>query len=267
MSWLAHGKHKMKDVQSEPGNVEIDINKVGINNLSIPLIIADKEHSEQSTIAKINMYVNLPKQYKGIHMSRFLEIIYAYTARAISIKDVEKILSDMQEKFDAEEAHLDLKFPFFLRKKAPITKKTSLLDYKCKFLCSKGKEKKSLIVIEVPITTLCPCSKEISKYGAHNQRSIVTVKVLLNEFVWIEDLIKLVEDEASCQIYPLLKRPDEKYVTEKAYENPNFVEDVVRKVAMKLRQMKELKGFTVECENYESIHNHNAYAYIEEGLK
>jgi len=257
----------MKDVQSEPGNVEIDINKVGIKNLLIPLIIADKENSEQSTIARINMSVNLPKQYKGTHMIRFLEIIYAYSKMAISIKDVGKILKDMQEKFDAEEAHLDLEFPFFLRKEAPITKKESLLDYKCKFLCTKGKEKKSILVIKVPITTLCPCSKEISKYGAHNQRSTVTVTVLLNEFVWIEDLIKIVEEEASCEIYPLLKRPDEKYVTEKAYENPNFVEDIVRKIAMKLRQLKELRGFTVECENYESIHNHNAYAYIEEGLK
>jgi len=257
----------MKDVQNEDSGCDLDINKVGIKDLSIPLIISDKENRIQNTIAKIDMYVDLPKEYKGTHMSRFLEVIYKHTDRAISIRDVGAVLKEIEEKLNAKEVHLNIEFPFFLSKEAPISKKKSLLNYNCKFLCMQNESKKKVkLVIEVPITTLCPCSKEISKFGAHNQRGLVNLQVRLKEFIWIEDLIKLVEAEASSEIYSLLKREDEAYVTERAYQNPGFVEDIVRRIAKRLKEEERILGFSVECENFESIHNHSAYAYIEENL-
>jgi len=258
----------MKDVQNESSGSDLDINKVGIKELSIPLIISDKENKTQNTIARINMYVNLPKEYKGTHMSRFLEVIYKHTDRAISIKDVGLILKEIKGVLNAQEVHLDMEFPFFLNKEAPVSKKKSLLNYNCKFLCTLSDDKKETkLVVEVPVTTLCPCSKEISRFGAHNQRGLVSLQVILDEFLWIEDLIRLVERKASSEIYPLLKREDEAYVTEKAYQNPGFVEDIVRGIAKELKKEGKISGFSVECENFESIHNHSAYAYIEENLR
>ena len=258
----------MKDVQNQKGEIQIDINKVGIRNLSIPLIISDKKNKTQNTIANINMYVNLPKKFKGTHMSRFLEIIYRYSKQSISIKDVHLILNDIKKKFESNNAHINIYFKYFLEKQAPVSKKKSLLDYDCAFLCEINNSlNKTKISINVPITTLCPCSKKISKYGAHNQRGLVKLIVLINKFIWIEDLINLIEKQASCEIYPLLKRPDEAFVTEKAYMNPNFVEDIVRKIAQKIKKDKRIDGFSIECENFESIHNHSAYANITENLK
>ena len=231
----------MKDVQNQKSKSQLDVDRVGIKHLLIPLIVLDKENKTQNTLARVNMYVDLPKQYKGTHMSRFLEIIYNSITRAISVRDLGPILEDMIKKFKAKIAHMDIEFPFFLEKIAPVTKKRSMLDYNCKFVCIKTRTgHQTLLSVEVPITTLCPCSKEISRFGAHNQRGNVKLQVILKKFIWIEDLIKLVEKQASCEIYPLLKREDEAYVTERAYKNPRFVEDIVRRVASKLKKIIEL---------------------------
>ena len=253
----------IEDVQSTEDKRKIAINKVGIKDIKHPIRIKDKSGHEQHTVANFNMYVDLPHNFKGTHMSRFVEILNLYE-NEITVQNFKDIVIRMTERLDAETGHLEMSFPFFINKKAPVTKVESLLDYEVKFKAEyKNNEISMWVTVFVPVTSLCPCSKKISKYGAHNQRSCVTLSANLIEFVWIEELIALVEKEASCELYGLLKRPDEKYVTEKAYENPKFVEDMVRDIAAQLNQDNRIKAYKVESENFESIHNHSAYAMIE----
>lgn len=256
-------KSTLPDTQSNKDNREIPINKVGIRNLKYPIVLKDKDADIQHTIATISMTVDLPKHFKGTHMSRFLEII-ENKGKEIHINSLYKILEEMQKKLNANAAHIEMEFPYFKTKRAPVTKKKSLLDYTVKFHGVMYSDKKDFIMtVRVPVTTLCPCSKSISSYGAHNQRGEVTVSVRFKDMVWIEDIISVVEESASSELYALLKREDEKFVTEKAYENPVFVEDLVRNVVVKLRKNKSITWYTIEAENFESIHNHNAYAMIE----
>ncbi|MEW5924049.1 MAG: GTP cyclohydrolase FolE2 [Candidatus Zixiibacteriota bacterium] len=258
----------MKDVQSSPDNRNIHIDKVGIKDLKLPIVVRDQHRMKQATVADVNFYVDLPHQFKGTHMSRFVELLNEYKDE-LDISSLEMILRKAQKRLHAYNAHLELTFPYFIKKKAPVTGAEGIMDYKCTIsAATNGNERIDIVsTIRVPITTLCPCSKEISKYGAHNQRSIVTLSVRTNSFIWLEELIELIEKEASCEIYSLLKRPDEKYVTERMYENPRFVEDIVRGVTVRLSNDKRIDWFTIESDNIESIHNHNAYAFIERNLK
>ncbi|OYY06081.1 MAG: GTP cyclohydrolase I FolE2, partial [Mehylophilales bacterium 35-46-6] len=239
------------------------IDKVGIKSIRHPVVVKDKSGGEQHTVAVFNMYVHLPQHFKGTHMSRFVEILNK-NERAISVESFESILREMVSRLEAESGHVEMTFPYFVNKAAPISGVKSLLDYEVTFIGEINQGKYDITVkVLVPVTSLCPCSKKISDYGAHNQRSHVTVTALINNFIWIEDIIDLVEKQASCELYGLLKRPDEKYVTERAYDNPKFVEDMVRDVAAQLNAEKRIDAYTVESENFESIHNHSAYALIE----
>jgi GTP cyclohydrolase I len=252
----------MKDIQNHKDNRNIDIDQVGVKGIRYPITVLDKDMGQQQTVAKINMYVNLPRYYKGTHMSRFVEILNEHSRR-ISLQNFSQILEEMKKRLDAESAHMEITFPYFIKKAAPVTGSEGLMEYKCTFKGSLNKGSDLVIMIHVPISTLCPCSKEISDYGAHNQRGEVRLQIRFKKFVWIEDLIKLVEQSASSEVFSVLKREDEKYVTERAYNNPAFVEDIVREIAFKLEKDPNITWFAVESENYESIHNHNAYAYIE----
>jgi GTP cyclohydrolase I len=255
----------LHDVQSGRDHRELHIDKVGVRGLRFPIQIGDKAHSHQNTIATIAMCVDLPKEFKGTHMSRFIEVLNAHGS-IVHVETIEDILHAMQAKLHADTAHLEMEFPFFLTKQAPVTGMEGVMDYTARFAASaRGKEIDFVLTVIVGVTTLCPCSKAISKHGAHNQRGNVTVSIRSDKVVWIEDLIALVEASASSELYSLLKREDEKVVTERAYENPVFVEDLVRNVALKLNAHADVTWYRVEAENYESIHNHNAYACIEKG--
>jgi len=254
----------MRDIQNEKDDRNIAIDKVGVKDIRYPITVLDKATKTQQTVALINMYVNLPRDYKGTHMSRFVEILNEHDRR-ISIENFHEILSTMKQLLNAESAHIEMTFPYFVMKSAPVTHSQGLMEYQCTFKGNLNKRKDLLLMIKVPITTLCPCSREISDFGAHNQRGEVRLQVRFKKFIWIEDLIRLVEEAASCDVYSVLKREDEKYVTERAYQNPKFVEDIVRDIAQKLDQDNNITWFAVESENFESIHNHNAYAYIERG--
>ncbi len=258
-------KPALHDKQSEPDHRNLRIDKVGVRGLRFPIQVRDKAHETQNTVATIGMYVDLPKEFKGTHMSRFIEVLNAH-GRVVHVENIPDILRAMQSKLHAQTAHLDMEFPFFLTKKAPVTGQEGVLDYNVRFAASAtGKDIDFILTVVVGLTTLCPCSKAISRYSAHNQRGYVTVAIRSTEIVWIEDLIALVERCGSSELYSLLKRPDEKAVTERAYENPVFVEDLVRNVAQSLNHLKEVSWYRVEAENHESIHNHNAYACIEKG--
>lgn len=250
------------DVQNSPDSRRIAIDKVGIKDIRHPVRVKDRSQGEQHTVALFNMYVELPHNFKGTHMSRFVEILNQYETE-ISVESFHDMLASMAKRLEAGVGHIDMSFPYFVMKTAPISGVRSLMDYQVSFL-GEIREGQSRITtrVVVPVTSLCPCSKEISERGAHNQRSHVTVSVRTNQFVWVEDLIDLVEKQASCELYGLLKRPDEKYVTERAYDNPRFVEDMVREVAGLLNEDTRIDAYTVESENFESIHNHSAYALI-----
>jgi GTP cyclohydrolase I len=252
----------MEDIQNHRDSRNIDIDQVGVKGIRYPITVLDKDMGEQQTVAEINMYVNLPRYYKGTHMSRFVEILNRHSRR-ISLQHFSEILEDMKKRLNAESAHMEIEFPFFINKTAPASGVAGLMEYKCKFKGSLTKGIDLVIIIHVPITTLCPCSKEISAYGAHNQRGEVRLQVRFKKFVWIEDLIKLIERSASSDVYSVLKREDEKFVTEGAYNKPMFVEDIVRDIAVELNNDSNITWFAVESENFESIHNHNAYAYVE----
>lgn len=259
----SHPPATMEDVQGSADTRQIAINKVGIKAIRHPVKIQDKTGGVQHTIAVFNMYVSLPHNFKGTHMSRFVEILNGHE-REISVENFPAMLSSMVEKLEAESGHIEMNFPYFVNKAAPVSGVQSLMDYDVTFIgeiCSG--EVVSTVKVVVPVTSLCPCSKKISDYGAHNQRSHVTVTARLNEHMWLEEIISLVEAEASCELFGLLKRPDEKYVTERAYDNPKFVEDMVRDVAARLNAEKRISAYVVESENFESIHNHSAYALIE----
>lgn len=255
----------LKDIQNQRDHRKIDINKVGVKNIRYPIIVLDKKNKIQHTVATINMYVNLPHHFKGTHMSRFIEILNTYR-EGISIKNLSQILIKMKEKLHSASAHIEIEFPYFIEKQAPVTKAKSLMEYTCRIWGMHNRKADLIVGVEVPLMTLCPCSKEISNYGAHNQRSLVTVKVRFRRFFWIEDLIEIIENCSSSEIYPLLKRPDEKFVTEKAFDNPLFVEDVVRNIGGKLDNDPNIIWYSVESENLESIHNHSAYAFIEKDV-
>lgn len=260
---VAEAVKPIEDVQNRADKRNIPINKVGIKSIRHPVRVRDRSSGEQHTIAMFNMYVNLPHNFKGTHMSRFVEILHHHE-REISVKSFKDILREMTERLEAESGHLEMSFPYFVTKKAPVSGVESLMDYDVTLIGERHQnENSTTIKVVVPVTSLCPCSKKISDYGAHNQRSHVTVTATINEFVWIEELIDVVEQEASCELYGLLKRPDEKAVTERAYDNPKFVEDMVRDVAARLNADDRISYYVVESENFESIHNHSAYALIE----
>lgn len=254
----------MKDIQKSSDKRGIAIQKVGINDLYLPFFIKTKSNSFQPVLAKIKFAVDLPMEYKGTHMSRFVEILSEWSQKPINSKEMEHILNDALDKLEAESAYLKLEFKYFIDKIAPISKKKSVLDIDCSFIAekNKGESMKFKLGVNVPFTSLCPCSKEISQYGAHNQRGMMqaVIQYSEDEIVYIEDLATLMEKQASCPLYSLLKREDEKYVTEHAYENPKFVEDILRDLVLALREIAGIQWFSITCENYESIHNHNAYA-------
>ena len=256
----------MIDIQNQQDDREIPLQKVGVKGLRYPVKVLDKKNQVQCTTATVDLFVNLPHHYKGTHMSRFIEIFHSHHTD-ISMKNFLLMLEDIRTSLDAEKAFGTLTFPFFIEKEAPVSKQKSMLSYQCSYEGSVSSgESEFFVTICVPVTTLCPCSKAISQNGAHNQRGNVTVKLKSSFFFWIEDVISLIEESASCAIYSLLKREDEKFVTEKAYENPRFVEDVVREVYLALKSFsteKSFSWFSVEAENFESIHSHNAYAYTE----
>lgn len=260
----SHEPHVIADVQSSQDVRQLAINKVGIKSIRHPVKLLEKEGGLQHTVAMFNMYVGLPHNFKGTHMSRFVEILNS-REREISVEAFEPMLREMVTRLEAETGHIEMTFPYFINKAAPISGVQSLMDYEVTFTgeVREGGEYEFILKAVVPVTSLCPCSKKISDYGAHNQRSHVTVKATLNDHLWIEDVVQLVEKQASCELYGLLKRPDEKYVTERAYDNPKFVEDMVRDVAGALNAEERISAFSVESENFESIHNHSAYAIIE----
>lgn len=254
------------DVQSSQDTRKIDIERVGIKGIKHPVVISARTGNVQHTVAEFSMYVGLPHNFKGTHMSRFVEILnnHEYEITVDSFKDM---ITETLDKLDAETTYIEMKFPFFVSKKAPVSGVASLMDYEVSFIgqIHDGKPQVSIKVL-VPVTSLCPCSKGISNYGAHNQRSHVTLNCAVTEFVWVEELIELVEKSASSELYGMLKRPDEKYVTEKAYDNPKFVEDLVRDIAVDLNQDDRISDYIIEAENFESIHNHSAYAMVKKDL-
>jgi GTP cyclohydrolase IB len=251
------------DVQSSADTRRLAIDRVGIKAIRHPARVRDKDGGVQHTVAMFNMYVHLPHNFKGTHMSRFVEILNGHE-REISVESFETILREMVQRLEAESGHIEMSFPYFVGKAAPVSGVQSLMDYEVTFAgeIEQGEYRFTMKVV-VPVTSLCPCSKGISDYGAHNQRSHVTVTARTRGFVWIEDLVRVCEEQASCELYGLLKRPDEKYVTERAYDNPKFVEDMVRDIAAVLNSDDRVEAYVVESENFESIHNHSAYAYIE----
>lgn len=258
----------MKDIQNSYDPRNIDIDKVGVKDIKYPIVVLDKKNGFQNTIASINIFVNLPREFKGTHMSRFVEILNEHRG-SISVKSLPSILEEIKRRLNAESAHIEIQFPYFIEKEAPVSKSRSLMEYSCLLNGISGKDKEFYLTVEVPITTVCPCSKEISSIGAHGQRGRVRLKVKFIDYkriIWIEDLIGIVEECASSDVYALLKRSDEKFVTEKAYSNPKFVEDVARDIAERIIKSNNIAWFSVEVENFESIHNHNAYAYIERDL-
>jgi GTP cyclohydrolase I len=253
---------KMIDIQSTPDTREVPLQKVGVKNVRYPVQVLDKNRKIQSTTASINLFVNLPHNFKGTHMSRFIEVFHKYH-NDISMNNFLEMLEEIRTKLQAERAFGRISFPYFIEKKAPVSGNSGFMEYTCSYEGeSTVEDAKFFISIKVPIATLCPCSKAISEYGAHNQRGFVKVKVLYSKFFWIEDVISMIEECASTPLYSVLKRQDEKFVTEHAYDNPRFVEDVVREVYLGLKKM-DFKWFTVEAETEESIHYHNAYAYAE----
>jgi GTP cyclohydrolase I len=251
------------DVQGRQDTRRIPIDRVGIKDIYHPVRVKVRSGGEQHTIANFNMYVHLPHNFKGTHMSRFVEILNEHE-QEISVESFNAMLEQMAQRLESEAGHLEMSFPYFIMKKAPVSGVQSLLDYRATLAgeLKNGRVETWLKVI-VPVTSLCPCSKKISDYGAHNQRSHITIRVRIAEHVWLEELIDIAEHEASCELYGILKRPDEKFVTERAYDNPKFVEDMVRDIALRLNADERIRAYSVESENFESIHNHSAYARVE----
>lgn len=259
----------LEDVQSQPSDQKIPIDKVGVKDLRFPIVVLDRQDERQHTVAQISMSVALPHHFKGTHMSRFIEVLNAHEGE-ITMRTLPAILDELKVKLEAEKAHIEVRFPYFIHRSAPESGATALMDYDCHFIGeANGGGDKFTFGVRVPVTTLCPCSKAISEYGAHNQRGYVSIDVqpAFDEngeryFVWIEELIDIAEQSASGPVYALLKRPDERAVTMHAYENPVFVEDIVRNVTAHLRLDKRLAWFKAYAENHESIHSHNAFASV-----
>ncbi|MCR4426343.1 MAG: GTP cyclohydrolase FolE2 [Firmicutes bacterium] len=252
----------MQDVQNRPDARGIDIQKVGVKNVHLPLLIATREGGHQSVLGSVALSVRLPMRFKGTHMSRFIEILLPWSKKAISNTEIRSILNDTCSALSARHAEVSLRFKYFVTKAAPVSGKESVLDYNCEFVGRVEDGRHAFTMgVEVPVTSCCPCSKEISDFGAHNQRTMVRARVRFSGrgFLWLEDLIDLLEAQGSCEIFPLLKREDEKYVTEAAYQNPKFVEDILRDVVLALRAEPRVRWFEIECESHESIHNHSAF--------
>lgn len=253
----------MVDVQSMKDERRIPIQKVGVKGVRYPIILKDKRAHIQHTNAVVNLYADLPHDFKGTHMSRFIKVFEEYRSD-LSMPRFLNMLQKLCQELKAETAYSDLHFPYFIEKKAPVSGQVSTMSYDCSYEAKvSGKAHSFVVGVKVPVQTVCPCSKAISAYGAHNQRGLVTLKVALGPFFWIEDLVAMVEESASSDLYTLLKREDEKYVTERAYERPRFVEDLVREVYLRVEELGKFPSFSVEAENFESIHNHSAYAYVE----
>jgi len=251
------------DVQNQRDARQVTIDKVGVKGVRYPILVEDRQNKVQHTVAELDILVELPHSHRGTHMSRFLEVLNKYQEETL-ISALPDFLTDIKQALNADKAYVTFRFPYFLKKWAPVSKMSSLQCYNCVFEASMGEDFTLIIGVDVPVTSLCPCSKEISEFGAHNQRSEVRIRAMYNDFVWLEELIELAEKHASCEIYPLLKRVDEKHVTERAYQHPAFVEDLVRDIAVSLRSDDRITWFSVESENYESIHSHNAYAIVTE---
>jgi GTP cyclohydrolase I len=254
------------DVQSRPDHRQVALDRVGVKGVRYPIVVEDRAEGTQHTVADIDLFVGLPHTRRGTHMSRFIEVLNRFHESAI-IERLPEFLETLRSVMKSENAFMTMRFPYFIRKTAPVSKKTSLLGYNCIFDASLDLSREPVfdlrIGVIVPIQTLCPCSKEMSRYGAHNQRSYVKVDVAYTGQVWLEELVEEVEAVASCEIYPLLKRADEKHVTEQAYRHPQFAEDIVRDLAVRLRADERIRAFRIETENLESIHDHNAFAMID----
>ncbi len=258
----------LHDMQNEPDTRQISIDRVGVREIKFPITVSDKLNRTQSTVATVSLMVDLPKEFKGTHMSRFVEVLHEHK-HSLDVHSAIKLPKQLLERFAAQRARVEIDFPFFRLKKAPVTQMEGMMDYEVRFEIDAQRDgvNKFTLIIKVPVTTLCPCSQAMSERGAHNQRGIVTYAVRFSKSaIWIEDLIDLIESCASCQVYSLLKRPDEKFVTDEAYANPVFVEDLVRNVAVATESYKAFSWYRVEAENFESIHNHNAYAMVEKHL-
>jgi len=251
----------MKDVQKQRDTREVALKKVGIKDLKWPIKVMDREQGVQSTVGTMTLSVDLPSEQRGTHMSRFVEI--ANNMDSLSPKYMEELLSDMKSKLGGKVAHCKIEFDYFIRKPSPVTGIVSPFNVACAFEAELGNAFEFFMRVDVPVSTLCPCSKEISDFGAHNQRATISMLVTMSKLIWIEDLVKIAEESASSPIYSLLKREDEKYVTEEAYMNPRFVEDAAREVALRLDKLDGVDWYSVNVESIESIHNHNAFAYTE----
>jgi GTP cyclohydrolase I len=260
----------MEDVQGRRDEREVALDRVGVSGLRYPIVVLDRDHQKQHTVAVLKMSVNLPHEFKGTHMSRFIEVLNEHRGE-ITMRTIPAVLRDLRKKLDAESAHIHLVFPYFLERRAPVSGATALMDYECSFDAAvNGGDDKFVFGVRVPVTSLCPCSKAISDYGAHNQRGYITIDVQTirdpeNNFalVWFEELIDIAEQSASAPVYPLLKRADERHVTMQAFDNPVFVEDMVRNVALVLKNDSRIAWFRIDALNQESIHNHSAFASVE----
>ena len=252
----------MPDIQALADRRHVAIDRVGVKDVTYPIRLRTPAGGEQTTVAKVNMYVSLPHHQKGTHMSRFLEVLNTYAESALTPDCFQKVAREICDRLNAAEAHFQAEFTYFIQKQAPITKSPGLMDYQVRFECTANGMDDFIMSVAAPATSLCPCSKEISKYGAHNQRCRIEAQVRIKERVWIEEIVRYLERSASTEVFAVLKRPDEKYVTEAAYENPKFVEDIVRDLALMLEGDDRITWFSINSENYESIHNHNAYAQL-----
>lgn len=250
------------DIQARADRRNIPIDKVGVKNVTYPITLRTREGGTQTTVASINMYVSLPHHQKGTHMSRFLEVLNEHNSQPVTPEQIPGIARAIKDRLEADHAHLELSFTYFVCKKAPVTKAAGLMDYRVTFAVHANSHDDFVMTVKAPATSLCPCSKEISAYGAHNQRCEIEAAVRFDGTLWIEDLLEIIENSASSQLYAVLKRPDEKFVTERAYENPKFVEDIVRDLALALDDDERIVQYTINSENFESIHSHNAYAQI-----
>ncbi len=253
----------LADTQNSADDRNIPIDRVGVRGLRFPLRVRDKDHAEQSTVATVSLSVDLPHHFKGTHMSRFVEVLNSH-GRVLHVTNIRALCRELKIRLEARSAHAEFSFPYFVEKHAPTTGAVGLVDCQARFDAKLGADDTFDLTttVVVGVTTLCPCSKAISDRGAHNQRGEVTFRVRFKGLVWIEDLIRMVETSASSELYSLLKRPDEKAVTERAFDNPVFVEDLVRNVAIQAQNHSAITWFTVEAENFESIHNHNAFALV-----
>lgn len=251
----------LPDIQKSTDTRNIPIDKVGVRGVKFPISVLDRANERQHTIGNFTLTVDLPSHFKGTHMSRFLQVLNSH-GREISVQSLPAMLHEMTVRLNAHQAHVEVTFPFFMVKKAPVTGIEGMMEFTCGFNARGNGDFHIELFVKVPVATLCPCSKEISQYGAHNQRGWVTTRVVTNDHVWLEEIIEMIEASASCALFPVLKRPDEKWVTETAYENPRFVEDMVREVALKFDADSRIVSYEVEVENEESIHAHNAYACV-----